>query len=180
MRARYLCIAVLALLFVAQLSGAQEITVAAAADLQFAFQDAAARFEKVAGKHIKLIFGSSGNFFAQIQNGAPFDAFFSADIDYPKRLEAAGLAEPGTLYPYASGKIVLWVPNESKLDLSHGLQVLLDPGIHKIAIANPETYTTRFSPSSCSARTSRRQRHSSCPAAPTSASSPCPWRWLRP
>ena len=128
----------LSLFLVARLSAAQEITVAAAADLQFAFQDAATRFEKDTGKHVKLIFGSSGNFFAQIQNGAPFDVFFSADIDYPKRLEATGLAEPGTLYPYATGKIVLWVPNESKLDLSRGLQVLLDPAVHKIAIANPE------------------------------------------
>src|ERR1700693_4090304 len=138
MRTRHLCTAVFALLLVARLSAAQEITVAAAADLQFAFQDAATRFEKDTGKHLKLIFGSSGNFFAQIQNGAPFDVFFSADIDYPKRLEAAGLAEPGTLYPYATGKIVLWVPKESKLDLTLGLPVLLDPSIRKIAIANPE------------------------------------------
>jgi molybdate transport system substrate-binding protein len=121
----------------AQVSAAQEITVAAASDLQFAFQDVAARFEKETGKKVKLIFGSSGNFFAQIQNGAPFDLFFSADIDYPRRLEAAGLAEPGTLYQYATGKIVLWVRQESKLDLSRSLQVLLDPGIQKIAIANP-------------------------------------------
>jgi molybdate transport system substrate-binding protein len=125
-------------LFAARLGAAQEITVAAASDLQFAFHEVGERFEKDTGKHVKLIFGSSGNFFAQLQNGAPFDAFFSADIDYPRRLEAAGLAEPGTLYPYATGKIVLWVPNESKLDLGRGLQVLLDPGIHKIAIANPE------------------------------------------
>ncbi len=138
MRTGHLCSAVFAILLVARLSTAQEITVAAAADLQFAFQDVATRFEKDSGKHLKLIFGSSGNFFAQIQNGAPFDVFFSADIDYPKRLEAAGLAEPGSLYPYAAGKIVLWVPKESKLDLSHGLQVLLDPGVRKIAIANPE------------------------------------------
>jgi molybdate transport system substrate-binding protein len=117
---------------------AQEITVAAAADLQFAFRDVGARFEKDTGKHVKLIFGSSGNFFAQIQNGAPFDLFFSADIDYPKRLDAAGLIEPGTLYPYATGKIVLWVPSQSKLDLTRSLQVLLDPDIHKIAIANPD------------------------------------------
>jgi molybdate transport system substrate-binding protein len=138
MRARNLYIAVFLLLFTARLAAAQEITLAAAADLQFAFQDVAARFEKETAKHVKLIFGSSGNFFAQIQNGASFDLFFSADIDYPKRLEAAGLAEPGTLYPYATGKIVLWVPNESKLDLGRGLQVLLDPSIRKIAIANPE------------------------------------------
>jgi len=137
MRPRNLTIAVFVLWTAARLCAAQEITVAAAADLQFAFQDVAARFEKNTGKHIKLIFGSSGNFFVQIQNGAPFDVFFSADIDYPKRLEAAALAEPGTLYPYATGRIVLWARNDSKLDLSRGLQVLLDPSIQKIAIANP-------------------------------------------
>ncbi len=117
---------------------AQEITVAAAADLQFAFQDVAARFQKDTGHPIKLVFGSSGNFFAQIQNGAPFDIYFSADIDYPKRLEAAGLAEPGTLYQYATGKIVLWAPSGSKVDVSKGLQALLDANVTKIAIANPE------------------------------------------
>ncbi|MGA9815055.1 MAG: molybdate ABC transporter substrate-binding protein [Terriglobales bacterium] len=116
---------------------AQEITVAAASDLQFAFHDVVERFEKATGKHVKLIFGSSGNFFAQLQNGAPFDVFFSADIAYPQRLDAAGLAEPGTLYPYATGKIVLWVSTQSKLDLSQGLRVLLDPAIQKVAIANP-------------------------------------------
>jgi len=118
-------------------AGAQEITVAAAADLQFALQDVTARFEKQTGAHVKLIFGSSGNFFAQLQNGAPFDLFFSADVGYPQKLEAAGLTDPGTLYRYATGKIVLWVPNSSTLDLKRGLPVLLDPGIHKIAIANP-------------------------------------------
>jgi molybdate transport system substrate-binding protein len=138
MRARSLAIAVFVFWIATGLCAAQTITVAAAADLQFAFQDVATRFQKDTGKTVKLIFGSSGNFFAQIQNGAPFDVFFSADIDYPRRLETAGLAEPGTIYPYATGKIVLWVPKESKLDLSRGLQVLLDPSIRKIAIANPE------------------------------------------
>jgi molybdate transport system substrate-binding protein len=128
----------LAFVLAVPLSGAQEITVAAAADLQFAFQDVAARFQKDSGKQVKLIFGSSGNFFTQIQNGAPFDVFFSADIDYPSKLEAAGLTEPGTRYRYATGKIVLWVPNESKLDLGRGLKILLDPTIKKIAVANPE------------------------------------------
>ena len=117
---------------------AQDITVAAAADLQYAFQDVATRFEKTDGHHVKLIFGSSGNFFAQIQNGAPFDLFFSADSDYPKKLETSGLAEPGTFYAYATGKIVLWAPKESKLDLTQGLSVLKDPMAKKIAIANPE------------------------------------------
>jgi molybdate transport system substrate-binding protein len=136
---RQLCV-VLILLLVAgvALCCAQTITVAAAADLQFAFQDVAARFEKASGKQVKLIFGSSGNFFAQIQNGAPFDLFFSADLDYAKKLEAAGFADPGSLYEYAVGKIVLWVPRQSQVDLSRGLPVLLDPSIKKIAIANPE------------------------------------------
>jgi molybdate transport system substrate-binding protein len=122
----------------ASLCSAQELTVAAAADLQFAFQDVAARFQKETGHTVNLVFGSSGNFFAQIQNGAPFDLFFSADVGYPQKLEAAGLTAPGTLYPYATGRIVLWTPNQSKLDLSQGLRVLLDPRVRKIAIANPQ------------------------------------------
>jgi len=130
-------IAVLAVAFTSQLCLAQEITVAAAADLQFAMQDVAARFQKETGKTVKLIYGSSGNFFQQIQNGAPFDIFFSANLDYPKKLEAAGLAEPGSYYQYARGKIVIWVPKESKIDLSAGMQALLDPSVKKIAIANP-------------------------------------------
>ena len=113
-------LSILAFLFFSILSSSQEITVAAAADLQFAFQDVAARLEKQTSHPVKLTFGSSGNFFAQIQNGAPFDVYFSADIDYPKRLEAAGLAEPGTLYEYATGKIVLWVPSGSKVDVTKG------------------------------------------------------------
>jgi molybdate transport system substrate-binding protein len=121
-----------------QFSAAQEITVAAAADLQFAMQDIAARFQKETGKSVKLIYGSSGNFFQQIQNGAPFDMFFSANLDYPKKLEAAGFTLPGSFYQYAKGKLVIWVPNDSKLDLSSGLQALLNPSIKKIAVANPQ------------------------------------------
>ena len=118
-------------------AGTAEIKVAAASDLTFAFKNVAAQFEKQTGTSVKLTYGSSGNFFAQIQNGAPFDLFFSADVGYPQKLEAAGLIEPGTIYDYASGKLVIWVPNASKLDLSRGLAVLLDPTIQKIAIANP-------------------------------------------
>ncbi len=117
---------------------AQEIAIAAASDLQFAFQELTTQFQKETGQSVKLSFGSSGNFFSQIQNGAPFDLFFSADIDYPKKLEAAGLAEPGTLYQYTRGKIVLWVVKDSKIDVRRGLTALLDPNIRKIAIANPQ------------------------------------------
>ena len=119
-------------------AGADEIKIAAASDLTFAFTDVAARFQKQTGATVKLTYGSSGNFFAQIQNGAPFDLFFSADLGYPQKLAAAGLTEPGTIYKYASGKLVMWAPNSSKLDLSRGLATLLDPGIRKVAIANPE------------------------------------------
>ena len=81
---------------------------------------------------------NADHFAQQLQNGAPFDMFFSANLDYARQLEAAGLTEPGTFYQYATGTIVIWVPNDSKLDLSSGLKVLLDPSIKKIAIANPE------------------------------------------
>ncbi|HMJ20278.1 MAG TPA: molybdate ABC transporter substrate-binding protein [Terriglobales bacterium] len=120
------------------LCAAQEITVAAAADLQFVMQEVGARFQSATGKSVKLIYGSSGNFTQQLQNGAPFDMFFSANLDYPKQLEAAGLTEPGTFYQYAIGKIVVWVPNDSKLDVSLGLRALLNPSLKKIAIANPQ------------------------------------------
>jgi molybdate transport system substrate-binding protein len=138
MNVRRLSLITVAVAFISQLCAAQEITVAAASDLQFAMQDVAARFEKETGKTAKLIYGSSGNFFQQIQNGAPFDMFFSANLDYPKKLEAAGLIEPGSFYGYAKGKIVIWVPQQSKLDLSSGMQALLDPSIKKIAVANPQ------------------------------------------
>jgi molybdate transport system substrate-binding protein len=116
---------------------AQEIGVAAASDLQFVFKEVAARFEQQSGSSVKLSFGSSGNFFSQIQNGAPYDLFFSADVEYPQKLEAAGLTEPGTLQQYAKGKLVLWTATDSGLDVSHGLNMLLQPAVKKIAVANP-------------------------------------------
>src|ERR1700722_3388636 len=116
---------------------AGEITVAAAADLTFVFKEIGARFQKETGNSIKISYGSSGNFFSQIKNGAPYDMFFSADVSFPKKLEAGGLIEPGSLYEYATGKLVIWGLSKSKLDINQGLKVLLDPGISKIAIANP-------------------------------------------
>ena len=136
-----LCLALIALAGggnIAPAHAAEELTIAAAADLTFAFKDVAAKFQAQTGDSAKLSFGSSGNFFSQIQNGAPYDLFFSADISYAKKLEDAGLTEPGSLYKYAIGKIVLWVPADSKLEVSKGLSVLTDPAIRKIAIANPE------------------------------------------
>jgi molybdate transport system substrate-binding protein len=118
---------------------AQEVRVAAAADLKFALDELDARFEKQTGTKISITYGSSGNFFAQIQNGAPFDVLLSADIEYPRKLESAGLTEPGTLYGYAVGRVVIWMPSYARIDLATlGWKALLEPGVERIAIANPE------------------------------------------
>ncbi|HLH09264.1 MAG TPA: molybdate ABC transporter substrate-binding protein [Terriglobales bacterium] len=116
---------------------AQQILVAAAADLNQVMPRIAERFERETGTKVKLSFGSSGNVFAQLKNGAPFDIFFSADMEYPTRLQSAGLGQPGSLHEYAVGKIALWVPDNSPLNVSGGLVVLNSPHVRKIAIANP-------------------------------------------
>src|SRR5437588_9301388 len=115
----------------------QEITVAAAADLQPIMQELATRFESQTHTKLKLSFGSSGNFFAQIKNGAPYDLFFSADVAYPQKLADEGLTQPGSLYEYATGKIVLWALKTSVIDVSKGLYVVADPAVKRLAIANP-------------------------------------------
>jgi molybdate transport system substrate-binding protein len=115
------------------------LTVVAASDLQSALPVVAAQFEKDTGHKVNLSFGSSGALFAQIQNGAPFDVFLSADIDYPKRLEAAGLADRGSLYEYAYGHLVLWTRMDSGVDVRPGLGVLKTAAVKRIAIANPQT-----------------------------------------
>jgi molybdate transport system substrate-binding protein len=118
---------------------AQEIRIAAAADLKFAMGELSETFEKQTRTKVNVTYGSSGNFFTQMQNGAPFDLFFSADIEYPKKLEAAGLTEPGTLYQYAVGRIVIWSPADAKADVTkQGWKSLLDVSVERIAIANPE------------------------------------------
>ncbi len=134
---KWMALGVMLLLGIAAPVLAETLTIAAASDLQFALRDIGDRYEKSGGARISVVNGSSGNFFSQIQNGAPFDLFFSADVDYPRRLETAGLAEPGTLYAYGRGKIVLWVRQDAAIDVAHGLPALLDPRVKKIAIANP-------------------------------------------
>jgi molybdate transport system substrate-binding protein len=118
---------------------AAEVAVAAASDLNFAFRELTAAFEKGTGHHVRLSTGSSGNFFAQIRSGAPFDLYFSADVGYPKKLEEEGLTVPGSLYRYAVGRIVVWVPARSPLAVEKlGMEVLLEPSVKKIATANPK------------------------------------------
>lgn len=121
-----------------------DLKVAAASDLSAALDRLALEFERKTGIHLDVSLGSSGNFFAQIQNGAPFDVFLSADKSYPEKLEKAGQGEPGSVVPYARGKLVLWLPNNSALHLSEknlqegNLDALTGADVHKIALANPE------------------------------------------
>jgi molybdate transport system substrate-binding protein len=117
----------------------QPLRVAAAADLQFAMNDLGGQFEKKTGTKVAISYGSSGNFRAQIENGAPFDVFFSADAQYPQQLVTAGKADGQSLFVYALGHLVLWAPGAEKLDVAKkGFDVLKDSGVTRVAIANPE------------------------------------------
>jgi molybdate transport system substrate-binding protein len=137
---RRLPIVILVVSFLCGVVSAQDLTVAAAADLNFALKELAARYEQKAGVRITLSFGSSGNLYSQIQNGAPFDLFFSADEQYPKKLADAGLMEPHSLRTYAVGHLVLWAPNNAGLDPAlKKMDLLLQPAVQHIAIANPQT-----------------------------------------
>jgi molybdate transport system substrate-binding protein len=118
---------------------AQQLTVAAAADLNYVMKDLAARFQQNTGNTVALSFGASGNIYSQIQSGAPYDMFFSADAEYPRKLADGGKIDRSSLRTYAVGHLVLWTPNSSQFDLQKlKMDVLLQPSVKKIAIANPE------------------------------------------
>jgi molybdate transport system substrate-binding protein len=136
----------LIVLLLAVASGvAQELKVAAASDLTAALSKLSLAFEKEAGIHVNVALGSSGNFFVQIRNGAPFDVFLSADRSYPEKLQESGMTEPGTLLMYARGKLVLWISANSPLHLAAdrngvltgNLNPLVGPSVRRVAIANP-------------------------------------------
>lgn len=118
----------------------REVRVAAASDLKFALDDVIQAYEKVhPGTRISATYGSSGNFFAQLSNKAPFDVFLSADVDYPRKLIEAGHGVKETEFTYAVGRIVVWVRNESPLDLEkEGIEALKDESVKKVSIANPK------------------------------------------
>lgn len=115
---------------------AQAVSIAAASDLQYVMPGLTDQFQRDTGHRMTTTFGSSGNFFSQIQNGAPFDLFFSADIEYPRRLVAGGFVDAGSLVEYATGRIVLWARKDRPLT-GRGLEALLAPSVRRIAIANP-------------------------------------------
>ncbi|MFQ5593132.1 MAG: molybdate ABC transporter substrate-binding protein [Anaerolineae bacterium] len=114
-----------------------DLLVAAAADLQFALTDIGQLFEQQTGRHVIFSFGSTGNLTTQIENGAPFDLFAAANVDYIDRLRDRGLVIPDTQQLYGQGRIVLSV-NRKAGATAATLGDLLDPSIHRVAIANPD------------------------------------------
>ena len=115
------------------------VNVAAASDLRFALDELTDVYSrKVARVAIRVTYGSSGTLYTQILNGAPFDLFLSADVDYPRRLAASGKTVAGTEFTYGGGRLVVWVPRASPLELERlGLSVVADPRVLHVAIANP-------------------------------------------
>ncbi|HET6780812.1 MAG TPA: molybdate ABC transporter substrate-binding protein [bacterium] len=118
--------------------GPRELHVAAASDLRFALEEIARLFERQQGVPVRLTFGSSGQLAAQIEQGAPFDVFFSANEGFVQALAGKGRVDRTSVQLYAIGRIVLWVRNDSPLDEGRGLSVLRDERIRFVAIANPE------------------------------------------
>ena len=116
-------------------AAADTLTVAVAANAQYAFGELSTAFQKETGHTLKPVFNSSGKFASQILNGAPFDVFLSADMEYPQRLYEAGhTAGPPQVYAY--GTLVLWTMKD--LDLQDWRQSLTGPTVRKIAVANPK------------------------------------------
>jgi molybdate transport system substrate-binding protein len=115
------------------------VRIAAASDLNAALGDLITRFTASRNIDVSVSYGSSGTFYAQLLNRAPFDLFLSADITYPRQLAAKGLTVPDTEFTYATGRIVVWTPAASPFDVAHdGLKVLTSDRVAHIAIANPD------------------------------------------
>jgi molybdate transport system substrate-binding protein len=119
--------------------GVREVSVAAAADLRFALPDIIAEFRNAHPDiEVRASYGSSGSFYAQLSNRAPFDVFLSADTGFPRRLVEDGFAPKDSTFSYAIGHLVLWVPPDSSIDVTRlGTDALLHSSVKKIAIANP-------------------------------------------
>src|SRR6185437_2864694 len=115
---------------------AEQMLVAVAANFIPPFREIALEFEKSTGHQLQVAGGSSGNFFAQIKNGAPFDVFFSADNERPKLLEDEGFGVKDSRFTYAIGRVVLWSPNA---DLVKGEETLRSKTFKRLAMANPKT-----------------------------------------
>ena len=127
---------ILASLALTSALAAQTITVAVAANMKYAANDIAKAFTKESGIGVKIITGASGKLTQQIMSGAPYDAFLSADVEFPAKLAKGGFTTtPSQVYAY--GSLILW--SDTGADLSKGVAVVTDPTVKKIAIANPKT-----------------------------------------
>lgn len=118
-------------------AAAPSLTVAAASDMQFAFEELTTRFKKEAGMGINLVFGSTGLLTQQIEHGAPYDLFAAADVTYLERLADQELIVEGSLALFAQGRIVVAV-NRSLGIPAPSLTDLLNPQIRRVSIANPQ------------------------------------------
>ena len=116
---------------------AAEAQVAVAANFAEPMRAVAAVLQKTTGHTLKVATGASGAFYTQIRHGAPFDVFLSADNERPTQLEQDGLAQPGTRFTYATGRLVLWSARAGRVDAQGALLRAADLG--KLAYANPRT-----------------------------------------
>lgn len=130
-------IVLLAALAVSSVRAAPVLQVATAADLACCIEALNRAFEKTTQVDVRASIGSSGNFYAQIRNGAPFDVFLSADLDYPEKLARDGFADRSSLMVYAIGELAMLV-GDRRLASDRGWAILTDPAVTRIAIANPD------------------------------------------
>jgi molybdate transport system substrate-binding protein len=118
---------------------AATVTIAAAANLTYCIQELNQNYRyNHPDIELKVSTGSSGNFYTEIRHGAPFDVFLSADISFPKKLVCEGLADNSTLTVYAVGRLALWTAKPQTISLDKGIEVVRDPAVKRIAIANSE------------------------------------------
>jgi molybdate transport system substrate-binding protein len=117
---------------------AKEVRVAVAANFLETIHEIIANFEQDTGRTAVVSPGSTGQLYAQIKNGAPFDVFFSADVRRPKLIEDEGLAVRGSRFTYAVGRLTLWSPDPDMVK-GDGKTVLTKGGFNHLAIANPKT-----------------------------------------
>ena len=117
------------------MGSAETLTLAVAANFAATLETLAAQYEVDTGHRVRLSAGSTGRLYAQIRNGAPFDAFFAADVERPRKLEAEGLSVPGSRFTYAVGRLVLWSPEAGRVKPNGS--ALKTGEFEHLAIANP-------------------------------------------
>lgn len=132
----YKCLGLAVLAIGQSAAMAAEAQIAVAANFAEPIRAIAAVLEKTTGHTIKITTGATGNLYAQIRNGAPFDVLLAADITTPEKLETEGLTQPGSRFTYATGKLVVWSANPTRVDAQGA--VLKAPNLGKVAYANPK------------------------------------------